>query len=275
MQRLPLILMVAMALDTSMVARARAPQDPSLASPLHAKSRQEIADYESNISLRGGAGQEQAATAFAQKYPKSELRENLLAHALKAYQRENNPAGILRTGNLVLAVNPKHSLALVLTAMVMADALGPSDPDREKKIDEIKKNTAQAIQTINTSFVAPAGATAEQTAVYKTTLEGMAYSALGLTNLKTGDYADAEKNLRAAADLVKVRPDPYIWYHLALAQDHRRKYSAALNSVEQALQLASAYPDLQKLAETEHLRLMRLAGRTRESIDSGGSQPPQ
>lgn len=275
MQRLRLILMVSIALAASAIEPAPAAQDPSPASPLHAKSHEEIADYQSNISLAGGDALEKAAKAFAQKYPRSELRENLFAHALQAYQHENNPAAMLRTGNLVLAINPNHSLALVLTAMVMADGLGPSDPDREKKIDEIRKNTARVLQTVNTSFVAPAGATAQQTAVYKTTLQGMAYSALGLTNLKTGDYADAERNLRVAADLVKIRPDPYIWYHLALAQDHRGKYSAALNSVEQALQLASANPDLQKLAETEHLRLARLARRTRESIESGGSQPPQ
>ena len=275
MQRLPLILMVALALTPRAIAWARAEQDPSSANSLRARSRQEIADYQSNISLSGGATLEQAATAFAQKYPRSELRENLFVRALEAYQLENNSAGMLRTGNLVLAINPNHSVALVLTATVMADGLGPSDPDREKKIAEIKKNTAQAIQTVNIGFAGPAGATPEQTAVYRTTLQAMAYSALGLTNLKTGDYADAEKNLRVAADLVKIHPDPYIWYHLALAQDHRRRYSAALNSVEQALQLASANPDLQKLAETEHQRLMRLTVRTRESIDSGGSQPPQ
>jgi tetratricopeptide (TPR) repeat protein len=94
--------------------------------------------------------------------------------------------------------------------------------------------------------------------------------------LKTGDYADAEKDLKAAAELSRSKPDPYIWYHLALAQDHRKRYPAALNSVEQALQLASANPDLQKMAETEHQRLTRLAGhRNKDAPDSGGEQPPQ
>ena len=59
----------------------------------------------------------------------------------------------------------------------------------------------------------------------------MAYSALGIMKLKTGDDAGAEKDLKTAAELDKVRPDPYIWYHLALAQDHRKKYAAALSSV--------------------------------------------
>jgi Tfp pilus assembly protein PilF len=87
----------------------------------------------------------------------------------------------------------------------------------------------------------------------------MAYSALGIMKLKTGDDAGAEKDLKTASELAIVRPDPYVWYHLALAQDHRKKYTAALNSVEQALQLASSNPELQKLAEAEHERLAGLA----------------
>jgi len=246
----------------------------SPARPLHARSQQEAADYHADYSVRGGAASEQAAASFAQKYPESELRSSLFARAMLEYQRENNPAGILKMGERVLALDPNHSVALVLTATALADGVGPSDPDRDKKISEIKRNVARALQTLDTSFVPPAAATIEQAAVYKTTLHAMAYSALGVLNLKTGDYADAEKNLKMASELAKIHPDAYIWYHLALAQDHRKKYPAALNSVEQALQLASANPDLQKMAETEHQRLTRLTRRT-ESPDSGGAQPPQ
>jgi uncharacterized protein HemY len=102
----------------------------------------------------------------------------------------------------------------------------------------------------------------------------MAYATLGLMGLKTGDYADAERDLKTAVERGTARPDPFVWYHLALAQDHRKKYPAALNSVEQALQLASAYPELQKLAETEHERLTRLTGRNKQPAE-GESPPPQ
>jgi Tfp pilus assembly protein PilF len=87
----------------------------------------------------------------------------------------------------------------------------------------------------------------------------MAYSALGIMKLKTGDDAGAEKDLTTSTELAKIRTDGYTWYHLALAQDHRKKYAAALSSVEQALQLASSNPELQKLAEVEHERLAGLA----------------
>lgn len=275
MQRLPLVPMALLTLSLGAVAPpVRAMQRTSPA-PIHAKSQQELADYNADYSLNGGTAMEQAAISFAQKYPESELRLYLFARAMREYQRENNAAGIQQMGERVLALDPDHTVALVLTATALADSLGPSDPDRDKKIAVIKKNATRALQTVRTRFVPPARATPQQAAVYKTTLEAMAYSALGMTNLKTGDYNEAEKNLKQAAELGKIHPDPYVWYHLALAQDHRKKYPAALNSVEQALQLASSNPDLQKLAETEHERLSRLAAHGKGSPDSGGAPLPQ
>jgi tetratricopeptide (TPR) repeat protein len=241
---------------------------------LHAKSQQEADDYRSARAAGNGAALEQAARAFAAQYPKSELREYLFDRAMHQYQRENNSAGMLTMGEMVLTLNPNDSLALVLTATALADNLSPGDPDRERKLAEIKKNAGRAVTLLETGSK-PNASAASQAALYKDTLLSMAFAALGMMRLKNGDYAEAEKDLKTAADLTKIRPDPYVWYHLALAQDHRKRYPAALNSVEQALQLASSNPDLQKMAEAEHDRLNRLTGRSKQSPDSGGAQPPQ
>ena len=87
----------------------------------------------------------------------------------------------------------------------------------------------------------------------------MAHSALGIMELKSGDNVAAEKDLKSAAELNKTQPDPYIWYHLALAQDHQQKYQEALASVDQALRYTDSNPDLARLAKGERERLARLA----------------
>src|SRR5262249_50495307 len=171
------------------------------------------------------------------------------------YQNENNPGKMLAMGEKVLALDSDNSIALVLTATVLADSLSDADQDRDQKVEEIKKNSNRALQTVDSSFTPPPNATAEQIAAYKSTLQSMAHSALGIMELKTGDDAGAEKDLRAAADLNKTQPDPYIWYHLALAQDHlatatvnkdqqQKKYMEALTSVNQALEYTASNPDL-------------------------------
>lgn len=224
-----------------------------------AHGRQEYDDYNSAYAQHGGSNAERAANGFATRYPESELRTYLYVKAMRDYQAENNPSRMLAMGEKVLTLDPDNSLALVLTATALADGLNERDHDREKKVDEIGRNATRAIQTINKNFVAPPSVPPDLAALYKTTLESMAWSALGVMKLKLGDDAGAEKDLTTAAGLEKIRPDPYIWYHLALAQDHRRKYRAALNSVDQALQLASSLPELQKLAENEHTRLTHMA----------------
>ncbi len=241
---------------------------PSAAHP-QARTQQERDDFNAAYAVRGPAAAEAAANDFAARYPESELRHYLYSSAMLQYQHENDSARMLAMGEKVLALDPDNSLALVLTATALADTLGDHDHDREKKIAAIKRNANRAIQSADTSFSPSATGEAPTAALYKTTLQSMAYSALGIMKLKTGDDAGAEKDLQLAAELTKVRPDPYVWYHLALAQDHRKKYSAALNSVEQALQLASSNPELQRLAEAEHERLAALAKGPRNSGPAG------
>jgi tetratricopeptide (TPR) repeat protein len=247
-------------------------QESQPASAVHsptAKTQQEYDAYQSARNMNGGADLERAAANFAEKYPDSELRRYLFSKALRQYQSENNPQGMLAMGRRVLVLDPGDALALILTATVVADSLSAGDPDREVKVAEIKTNATRALQVMSTTAATPS-----QSQLYRTTLQSMAYSALGIMKLKTGDDSGAEKDLKAAADLPKARPDPYIWYHLALAQDHRKKYPAALDSVEQALQLSSANPRLQRLAETEHVRLNRLARHGKDTAE-GAETPPE
>jgi tetratricopeptide (TPR) repeat protein len=165
---------------------------------------------------------------------------------------------MLATGEKVLQVDPDNSVALVLTATVLADNLSDGDLDRQQKIDENRKNSGRALQTMDSAFVSPANATPEQITAYKSTLQSMAHSALGIMSLKSGDDTSAEKELKAAAGLNAAAPDPYVWYHLALAQDHQKKYDEALVSINRALQLASSNAELAQLAQGERERLLVL-----------------
>jgi tetratricopeptide (TPR) repeat protein len=285
MKRIPFIFVVLLACP---LVGFRA-QDGGTAATAHrpiARSQQEYLDYRTAASSATGSALERAAEDFARKYPKSELRSLLYLRSLHEYQRENDSAGVFSAGEDVLALDPNNTLALVLTATVLADGLTADDPDRNKKIATINERTGRALGLLEAGIAAPAGDAPNLTALYRATLQATAYSALGIMKLKTGDDAGAEKDLRTGATLAELRPDPYIWYHLALAQDRRKKYRSAMYSVEQAMQLASSNPQLQKLAEAEHDRLnSKLANPSPETQGtnqnkdapdgSGGTQPPQ
>lgn len=246
---------------------------PAARTPPQAKTQQEYNDYNAAYATTGGAAVEKAANDFVAKYPASELRVYLYSKAMHEYQNENQPGKMLAMGEKVLSLDPDNSVALVLTATVLSDSLADSDTNRQQKIDEIRKNATRALETIDTSFVPPAGTTPEQVTAYKGTLQSMAHSAIGIMELKTGNDPGAEKELKVAAELNKIEPDPYIWYHLALSQDHQKKYPEALASVNEALRHTGSSPDLEKLAQGERERLVKLAGTAQAPPNN--SPPPQ
>ena len=277
MKRLGTSLFVACALIAGgwSIQQATAPapqQKPAGKRPPQAKTQAEYQDYNTAYAVTGGAAMEKAANDFAAKYPQSELTSYLYSKAMHEYQNENQPDKMLAMGEKVLALDPDNPIALVLTATVLSDSLSDSDPNRQQKIDEIKKNAGRALETVESGFVPPPNATPEQVTTYKSTLLSMAHSAIGIMDLKIADNSGAEKELQTAADLNKSQPDPYIWYHLALSQDHQNKYAAALESVNHALRYTSSNPDLDKLAQGERDRLMKLTGT--QPAQPNNSQPP-
>jgi tetratricopeptide (TPR) repeat protein len=229
---------------------------------LQPKTQAEFNDYKAAYAISGGSASEKAADDFAAKYPASELKSTLFAKAMHEYQTENNAAKILSTGQKVLQIDPDNEVALVLTANVLADSLSETDSDRDKKVVEIRKNGGRALQLMEANFSPVANATPEQVEAYKKMLQALAHSALGITSLKMGDDPGAEKELKAASQANPSQPDPYIWYHLALAQDHQKKYDEALISVKHAMENAASNPDIAALAQSEQSRLLTLTGGT-------------
>jgi tetratricopeptide (TPR) repeat protein len=232
---------------------------PSGKKVAQAKTPQEFKDYSAAYGLAGGAALEKAADEFAAKYPASELKIFLYEKAMHEYQTENNQPKVLASGEKVLQLDPDNAIALVLTANVLSDGLSESDPD-QATVAEIRKNATRALQVLEGNFAPAANATPEQLLAYKKTMQALAHSALGITALKLHDDAAAETELKAAAEGNPGHPDPFVWYHLALAQDHQKKYKEALVSVSQAVQNASANPEIGELAKGEQRRLTTLTG---------------
>jgi tetratricopeptide (TPR) repeat protein len=277
MKRTLVRLLVSMALCIGMAAQQKpaagnASAQPTGKRPAEAKTQGEFKDYNAAYAITGGAQMEKAADEFAAKYPSSELRGFLYSKAMHEYQTENTPEKMVAVGEKLLKIDPDNTVALVLTATVLSDNLSADDPDRAKKAEEIKRKATRAIATVDSAFAPPANATPEQITAYKNKLMSWAHSSLGITCLKTKDDAGAEKELKVAADLSSAMPDPYVWYHLALAQDHQDKTADALASVEQALRSAGSNADLAKLAASERDRLVIIM---KSTGSSASGSPPQ
>src|SRR4051794_35253127 len=204
LQQASLLLMILCWLSPAMFSQppagSKQPQPAGKNVP-QAKTHPEFNDYNAAYAIAGGAASEKAADDFAAKYPNSELTSYLYSKAMHEYQNENNPEKMLIVGEKVLRLDPDNSIALVLTATVLADSLSDTDADRQAKIAQVKKNATYALGTLDLAFTPPENASPEQVKAYKDTLQSMAHSALGIVALKTADNLGAEKELKLSADL--------------------------------------------------------------------------
>ena len=227
------------------------------------KTQAEANDYNAAAAVTGGAASEKAANDFAAKYPQSELRENLYLRAMHEYQTQSQATGMVAMAQKVLELDSDNSVALVLTATALSDQLKDNDPDQQK-VKEILTNANLALQTIDTSFVPPVPVSPEQLAAYKNMLKGMAHAALGLTNLKMGNNPGAETELKAAIETNQAQPDPYTYYHLALAQERQKKFPEALSTANAGLKYAGSDAGATQVLTEE---------RDKMSKETGGAAP--
>lgn len=256
---LPIVTALVLLCGALLMLQAQESTQPAAKVAPQAKTKEEFADYTAANSVTGGAAAEKAARHFERKHPQSELRVYLYSKTLHEYLTENNSGKVLELGQKVLTLDAGNAIALVLTATALADGMSEDDKDRDKKSEMIRDYCARAQQALAGGY-APPGATPEQVSAYLGMMQSMNHSALGILELKLGHDPEAEKELRTASEVRDAQPDPYVWYHLALALDHQKKYPEALNAVNSALKFVGANADLEKLAMGERDRLSKLAG---------------
>jgi len=249
------------------------PSKPAHRTPPAAKSQEEFNTFQQISAMPDSAAAEKAADDFAQKFPQSELRPLLYGNLMRRYQQANDSDKTLDMARKVLQYLPDDTMALVMSATVLAERTREGDLDRDERYAEAKKNAQKAIDTVDTGFMVPANITPEQYEGAKHVLLSMAHSALGMVELSQKNDAAAEQHFKETIQLSGSQTDPLIYMRLALAQDHQKKYAEALTSARTAVQNAPANSPLQGLAQQEVDRLVKLTGAAAPAGTSSGSTP--
>jgi tetratricopeptide (TPR) repeat protein len=222
-----------------------------------AKTQEEFKAYQDAVAKTAPADVEAAATAFAAKYPDSELRGLVYRKAMYDYQNANNGDKAVEMAKRILAIDPDSPEALVTFATITAQSTRKTDLDRDERLNEAVKDANRALQTIDTDMVVPANAPPDRIQAYKSSMRAMAYDALGTVAMVKEDYVTAETNLRKATEL-NPQPDPVSWLRLSVALDQQKKYRQALDAANKAVEYSSDSPQANNLAKMERDRLQKL-----------------
>lgn len=235
---------------------APVPPKPDKSKPM-AKSDAEFNEYQAAAASPDLKAAIVAADAFAKKYPESELRVPLYSVLMQKAYAANDADNTLEMGEKVLAIEPEHTIALVVSSSVLAERTRETDLDRDERLSKSVERSEKAIKTIDTGLVVPPQITPEQLAAAKQQLISMAHATLGYVELSKKNYPAAEKHYVESVELGKARPDSISYYRLALAQHGQKKFGDALKNATKAVELAQAEgnaPVLQ-LAQEEKAKL--------------------
>jgi tetratricopeptide (TPR) repeat protein len=229
--------------------------------PPAAKTAEEHTAYQAIAGNPDLAAAEAAAKDFASKYPQSELRSVVYSVLMTRYQQANNGDKTVEMGRKVLQFDPDHSIALVMTATLLAERTRDTDLDHDARFTEAMQDAQHALDTFDTGLVLRADVSDEQWKSAKATLSSMAQSAMGMVELKRKNPAEAEKHYRVAVALNAAQPDAVIFLRLALALDQQKKYAEALVAANRAVELSAATGGtVADMARQEQSRLYTLTG---------------
>jgi tetratricopeptide (TPR) repeat protein len=237
-------------------AAPAAPAKPDKSQPM-ARSNEEFAAYQAVANNPDPKAALAAADDFAKKFPESELRVPLFMNLVNKFYSANDADNTIEAADRVLAIEPDHTIALVISSGVIAERTRETDLDRDERLAKAAERSERAIKTMDSGLVVPKGVTPEQLAGYKQMLTSMAKSNLGYVELSKKNYAAAEKQYAEAVELGKAKPDGTTYYRLALAQHGQKRFGEALKNATKAVELAQAEnnPALLSLAQEEKAKL--------------------
>ena len=225
-----------------------------------AKTQDEFKAYQDVIAKPDTAQMEQAADAFAQKYPNSELRTVLYTGLLNTYRNAGATDREIAVGRKSLAIDPTDPVPNVLVALALAQSTHDTDLDKEDRLNEASRDAQRAIDNVDSGMAIPPNTPPEKVQAAKNSIQQMAYETLGTVAMTKKDYPAAETAFRKGLEVNQGQPDGVLYLRLAIALDNQKKYPEAMEATENAIKYNQPGSEAQNLANQEKTRLQKLTG---------------
>src|SRR5450755_2881774 len=185
-------------------APAAAPAQAAPAQPAPPPQKKEIKDPAEYNAYMGAANQTDPAAqisgfeAYLAQYPNSTFKEEALELLMSAYQKANNAAKMLETGQKLLQVNPCNIRGLALVAYTK-QAMATAGQNPAQNFAEAGQAGEKGLQCLQTA-PKPDGTPAADWEKLKAQATSIFNGAAGLGAYQAKDYAKAEQFLRAAVE---------------------------------------------------------------------------
>ena len=227
-----------------------------------AKTQEEFKAYQDVVAKTDTTQMEQAADAFAQKFPNSDLRVVLYNALMNTYRNGGATDRAIAAGRKALAIDPTDPVPNVMVALSLAQSTRDTDLDKDDRLNEAAKDAQRAIDNVDSGMAIPPNTPPDKVQAAKNSITQMAYETEGTVAMLKKDYPAAETAFRKGLDVNKAEPDGVLYLRLAIALDNQKKYPEAMEATEMAIKYNQAGSEAQNLATQEKTRLQKLTGST-------------
>ncbi|HET7439681.1 MAG TPA: hypothetical protein VFJ47_00135, partial [Terriglobales bacterium] len=155
--------------------------------------------YVGAIQQQDPAAKISGLEAFLTQYPNSVMKEDALEALMGAYQQTNNGAKMMDTAQRVLQANPCNLRALALLAYTKR-AAAEAGQNAAQNMSEGGQYAQKGLQCVQTA-PKPAEVSDADWEKLKKQTSGIFNGVAGIAALQTKDFANAQKYLRASAEI--------------------------------------------------------------------------
>jgi len=201
--------------------------------PLNAENTLEMSTPQEDEAFRSFEGisyektskKIQAGENFLKKYNTSRYRQQIYAILAIAYIQIGQPEKGIAAGENSVQLNPKDVHTMGVLSQTLARISNPDQPNAAADLAKAEEYGKKALE-VTPTLKKPDGANEKEFQEFKDQALAMAYSGLGLVDVRKGKYGEAIPDLEQACKL-DPKKDPANFYLLGIANQNTSHFTEA------------------------------------------------
>ncbi|MFQ5810332.1 MAG: tetratricopeptide repeat protein, partial [Armatimonadota bacterium] len=180
---------------------------------------------------------------FLSQYPESPLRGRAYAAVAQGYRMQNNYAKAVEYGERALELAPRDAVSMLLVADSLAESSTPEQADFQERLAKGEDYARRGLELLPDLFAGMRRrpeVPAEQYEEQERFIEGQAHAILGSIYLRRDQFTEAEEELKRAAELTTMRPNPADFQRLGYAHLRQKEYADAETAFQRCVELGGA-----------------------------------
>jgi tetratricopeptide (TPR) repeat protein len=232
---------------------------PGLLAQPKVKSKAESEALQAMFSAQTPDARIAACENVLTKFADTQFKSTALYFEAVSYEQKGNYEQSVVYGERTLEADPKHYQVMIMLAGEIAQHTKEFDLDRAEKLAQVEKYAKAALELSKDAPKPNPALTDDQWAAAKKDFAAQAHADLGMGDLVSKKYGEAETEFKAAIESAD-KPDPATIVRLGKAYSEDGKYDDAIAQFDKVMAAPDVNVTVKQIAQAERVRTMQKKG---------------